>query len=255
VAHTASAKRSRAPFSRRARTSSSSRATRTVAELQADARSGRSVKGFAGDVGDREVITSTIERIGTEEGGIDVLVNNAGIVIPGYFEELAIEDFEAVLRTDYLGSVYATKAALPFLLKHSESAVTFTSSLAGHKGIFGYSTYCPAKSAVIALAEVVNSELKDKGLQVTVLCPADTDTPGFKVEKEVRPRETDAAAGSGGLMTSAQTAEQFLEAFKKGRFMVNIGMMGKVFYHACGISPGFVDYFFDSAIKKERKKA
>jgi 3-dehydrosphinganine reductase len=122
----------------------------TVAELQADARSGRSVKGFAGDVGDREVITSTIERIGTEEGGIDVLVNNAGIVIPGYFEELAIEDFEAVLRTDYLGSVYATKAALPFLLKHSESAVTFTSSLAGHKGIFGYSTYCPAKSAVIA---------------------------------------------------------------------------------------------------------
>lgn len=227
---------------------------RAVEDLARDAKSGRIVKGLPADVGHAESIKKTIEYIAAEAGGIDVLVNNAGIVRPGYFEELPTKDFEDVMKTDYFGAVYATKAALPFLLEHAESAVSFTSSLAGHKGIFGYATYSPAKSAVIALAEVIRSELKNRGLQVTVLCPADTDTPGFKEEKEVRPRETDAAAGSGGLMTPAETAEAFMASFKKGKFMINCGMMGKFFYRACGVSPGFVDFFFDSAIKKERAK-
>lgn len=225
-----------------------------VDELSRDATGGRTVRGIPADVGQAENIKNTIERIAGDAGGIDVLVNNAGIVRPGYFEDLPVTDFEDVMRTDYFGAVYATKAALPFLLEHERSAVTFTSSLAGHKGIFGYATYSPAKSAVIALAEVIRSELKHKGLQVTVLCPADTDTPGFKEEKEVRPRETDAAAGSGGLMSPAETAECFMAGFKKSRFLINCGMMGKLFHRACGISPGFVDYFFDSAIEKERSK-
>jgi 3-dehydrosphinganine reductase len=225
----------------------------TVEELRPFAGSGRNIKGYPGDVSERDAIKSVIDGIASEQGGIDVLVNNAGIVIPGYFEELTPDDFEAVVRTNYLGAVYATKAALPHLLKHPESAVTFTSSAAGLMGTFGYSTYSPTKSALIGFAEVLRAELRYKGVQVMVLCPMDTDTPGFVDEKKVRPAECDAVSGSGGTMSTADVAECFIKAFKKGRFMAPCGFTGKLFYRMTGILPGLTDYILKSQVDKARR--
>ena len=226
----------------------------SVEELSRDARGGRRIKGYPCDVSDREGIANTIERISSEEGGIDVLINNAGIVIPGYFEKLAVDDFETVLRTNYLGAVYTTKAALPHLLIHKESAITFTSSEAGIKGIFGYSTYSPTKCALIGFAEVLRSELRDKGVQVTVLCPPDTDTPGLEEEKKVRPLETDALAGPKPASADA-VASCFLRGFKKGKFLVVCDFMGKLLYRVNGISPRLADMVLDSMISSGRRKA
>ena len=226
----------------------------SVEELSRDAKNNRRIKGYPCDVSDRDGITNTIESISSEEGGIDVLVNNAGIVIAGYFEKLAVDDFETVLRTDYLGSVYATKAALPHLLTHEESAITFTSSGVGYKGFFGYSTYSPAKFAVIGLAEVLRAELKDKGVQVTVLVPSDTDTPGLEEEKKTRPPETDALAGAGGLIAPADVASLFLRKFKKGKFMVISGFGNNVMYRINGIAPRLVDFILDTIMAKAQRK-
>lgn len=68
----------------------------SVEELSRDARGNRLVNGYPCDVSDRECISNTVDSISSEAGGIDVLVNNAGIVIPGYFEKLSVEDFETV---------------------------------------------------------------------------------------------------------------------------------------------------------------
>ena len=227
----------------------------SVEELSRDAKNNRRIKGYPSDVSDRDGITHTIERISSEEGGIDVLVNNAGIVIAGYFEKLAVDDFETVLRTDYLGAVYTTKAALPHLLAHEESAVTFTSSGVGYKGFFGYSTYSPAKFAVIGLAEVLRAELKDKGVQVTVLCPSDTDTPGLEEEKKTRPPETDALSGSGGLIAPADVASLFLRKFKKGKFMVISGFGNNVLYRVNGIAPRLTDFILDTIMAQAQRKS
>jgi 3-dehydrosphinganine reductase len=225
----------------------------TVEELRPFARSGRTVKGYPGDVSDRAVITVVIDSIASEQGGIDVLVNNAGIVIPGYFEELDPDDFETVVKTNYLGAVYATKAALPHLLKHPESAITITSSAAGVMGTFGYSTYSPTKSALIGFAEVLRAELRYKGVQVMVLLPMDTDTPGYVEEKRVRPTECDAVSGSGGTQSTAYVAKCFIKAFKKGRFLAPCGFTGKLFYRMAGIMPGLTDYILKRPVDKVRK--
>jgi 3-dehydrosphinganine reductase len=226
----------------------------SVEELSRDARENHRIKGYSCDVTDRGGISSTVDRIASDEGGIDVLINNAGIVVPGYFEKLAVDDFEMVLRTDYLGSVYTTKAALPHLLTHKESAVTFTSSEAGIKGIFGYSTYSPAKCAVKGFAEVLRAELKDKGVQVTVLCPPDTDTPGWEEEKKVRPLEIDAIAGPKPA-SAKDVASCFLRGFKKGKFLVICSFMGKLLYRVNGISPRLADMVLDSMVSSGRRKA
>jgi 3-dehydrosphinganine reductase len=227
----------------------------SVEELKQDARNNLRVKGFPCDVTAREDIAHTIDRIASDEGGIDVLTYNAGIVIPGYFEKLSVDDFETVLRTNYLGAIYTTKAALPHLLSREKSAITFTSSVAGHKGVFGYSTYSPTKSALIRLAEVLRAELKDKGVQVTVLCPPDTDTPGFREEKKVRPPETEAIAGTAALMSPADVASCFLKGFKKGKFMVFCDFTSRLLYRVNGISPRFTDFYMDSMVALGRRKA
>ena len=226
----------------------------SVEELNKDAKKGRRVRGYPSDVTDREGITDTIDRIASGEGGIDVLINNAGIVIPGYFEDLTLDDFETVLRTNYLGAVYTIKAALPYLLKHKESAISITSSIVGIKGIFGYSTYAPTKFALIGLAEVLRSELRVKGVQVSVLLPPDTDTPGFKEEKLVRPLETDVIGGTAGLMPPEELAERFMCGFKKGKFLIICELTGKILCRMNGISRLFVDFYLDRLVAKGRRQ-
>ena len=227
----------------------------SVEGLQKDARPNRTAKGYAGDVGDWPVISKVIEQIASENGGIDAVINNAGIYIPDYFEKQDVEIFERTDRTNYLGSVFTTKAALPFLLKNKKSAVVFVSSAAGLKGIFGYASYSPTKAAVLSLAEAVSQELKDKGLQVTVLCPPDTETPGHAEELKIRPKECDALSESAGLMTSAEIADIFIAGFKKGKFMVIGGFDTKLLYRLNGISPRFVDFYFGRIVAKSRRQS
>jgi 3-dehydrosphinganine reductase len=222
----------------------------SIEDLRKDVRSGRTVKGYPGDVGDWSKISAVIEQIASDNGGIDVVVNNAGIYIPDYFENQDVEVFERTDRTNYLGSVFTTKAALPHLLKHKKSAVVFVSSAAGIKGIFGYSSYSPTKAAIISLAEAVKQELKDRGLQVTVLCPPDTETPGHAEELKIRPKECDALSESAGLMSAAEVADVFMAGFKKKKFMVIGGFDTKLLYRLNGISPRFVDFYFGRIIKK-----
>jgi len=227
----------------------------SVQELRIDARPGRTVTGCPGDVGEREAITGLIEGIARDGGGIDVLVNNAGIYIPDYFERQDAEVFERTDRVNYLGSVFATKAALPYLLARKESAVVFVSSVVGFKGIFGYSSYSPTKAAVLTLAEAVRQELKDRGLQVTVLCPPDVDTPGHAEELKTRPFELNAMAGTTGLMTPAEVAELFMAGFKKGKFLVIGGFDTKLLYKLNGIAPSLADLYIDMLVRKARRAA
>ena len=227
----------------------------SVEGLQKDARPNRTAKGYAGDVGDWPVISKVIEQIASENGGIDAVINNAGIYIHDYFEKQDVEIFERTDRTNYLGSVFTTKAALPYLLKNKKSAVVFVSSAAGLNGIFGYASYSPTKAALLSLAEAVSQELKDKGLQVTVLCPPDTETPGHAEELKIRPKECDALSESAGLMTAAEIAEIFIAGFKKGKFMVICGFDTKLLYRLNGISPRFVDFYFGRIVAKSRRQS
>lgn len=208
------------------------------------------LKGYRADVGERDEITAAIEEIAEKEGGIQVLVNNAGIVIPGYFQDIPLEAFEKVMRTNYLGAVYATRAALPHLLKNPESAIAFTSSPAGIKGLFGYSTYSPTKAALIAFAEALRAELRRKGVRVCVLCPPDTDTPGFREEARIRPKEIDAIAGSARPRSPREVAECFIKGFKKGKFLILCDFNSRLLYRLNGISPRLVDLILDRMAEK-----
>lgn len=86
------------------------------------------------------------------------------------------------MRTNYLGSVYCTKAVVESMKNREFGRVVFVSSQAGQVGIYAYTGYSASKFALKGLAEALQMELKPYNIHVTIAYPADTDTPGLRDE-------------------------------------------------------------------------
>lgn len=85
--------------------------------------------------------------------------------------------------------IYGVWNSISTLLPHMRQRggyIVNVSSVLGFMGVFGYSDYCPSKFAILGLSEVLKSELKRYGIGISVLCPPDTDTPGFQVENQTK---------------------------------------------------------------------
>jgi len=130
---------------------------------------------------------------------VDVLVNCAGNSIPGTFEELDPAAFESMMRVNYFGSVYPTRAVVPSMKARGSGRIVFVSSQAGQVGVFGFSAYSPSKFALVGLAQVLRMELQPHGISVSVAYPPDTDTPGFIEENTHKPEETRLISETAGL--------------------------------------------------------
>lgn len=98
-------------------------------------------------------------------GKLDVLVNNAGITAIATLEEIKPDVFKQIMDVNFLGSVYMTQAALPYI-RQTEGSVLFVGSLAGIHGIGNYSAYCSSKMALTALVESLRMEMHQTGVHI-----------------------------------------------------------------------------------------
>jgi NAD(P)-dependent dehydrogenase (short-subunit alcohol dehydrogenase family) len=119
----------------------------------------------------RDAITRVIQRF----GGIDVLINNAGITHRSAFRETNIEVFQRVMNINFFGSLYCTKAALESLIER-KGLIVVISSVAGFSPLLGRSGYSASKHALHGLFESLRTELKPVGVDVTIVCPGFTST-------------------------------------------------------------------------------
>jgi dehydrogenase/reductase SDR family protein 7B len=106
---------------------------------------------------------------------IDVLINNAGLSMRGLFEHTDLEVLRKLMDTNFWGTVYCTKYALPHLLKQHGSVVG-VSSIAGKKGLPGRTGYSASKFAMEGFLDTLRTENLKKGLHVLVACPGFTAT-------------------------------------------------------------------------------
>jgi NAD(P)-dependent dehydrogenase (short-subunit alcohol dehydrogenase family) len=147
-----------------------------VAEIES--RGGRAV-AMGCDVTEREQLEALAGRVGAELGGCDVLVNNAGIPGGGPFLELSVQQIERVVRTNYLGVVWGTRAFLPMMVRAGRGHVVNVASLAGRFAVPGSSVYSSAKHAVVAFSESLHFEVAPRGVLVTTVNPGLVRTEGF----------------------------------------------------------------------------
>ena len=219
------------------------------AELAALPGSGE-VHAIPLDVGDEDSVRRNLSVLPSEHKA-RVLINNAGVTLPGGFLELPAEEFERQMRINYLGSVWCTRALLPQILEGGPGGhVAFVSSLVGQMGIFGYSAYAPTKFAMRGLAECLRCELKPEGIGVSVCYPPDTDTPQHEFEQDHLPPETRAIAGNAKCLSAELAAKKTLAGMAKGTFDILPDGSSKFAAVMNRLFPGIVRGMFDSDIKK-----
>ena len=210
------------------------------------------IAALACDVTDYVQVEAAVTNMMETFGGIDGVVNNAGLSIPRYFDDISPEEFERTMRVNYLGSVYTTKAAIPHL--HAGAFITFTSSVAGYLGAFGFTSYAPTKFAQMGFAESLQQELAPRGIHVAVLCPPDTQTPGFDNENSTKPYETKYLSGAAKLMPAEEVARRFLDGLANRKFVINCNFESAMLYRLKGIAPGLSRFIMNRLIAKAQRK-
>lgn len=123
------------------------------------------------DVRDYSQLVAFAQACDAHVGGIDVLVNNAGVASGGFFSELSLEDWDWQLSINLMGVVKGCKAFLP-LLERSRGRIINIASLAALMQAPAMSNYNVAKAGVVALSESLLVEFKPLGIDVHVVCPS-----------------------------------------------------------------------------------
>jgi 3-dehydrosphinganine reductase len=144
---------------------------------------------FCADVTKYEQVEAAVAAIVETTGAPDILINCAGIVYPGYFEQLPMSTFRQQMDTNYFGTLHTVKAVLPYLMAQKRGHVVNVASMGGVAGAFGYTAYAASKFAVYGFTEALRAEMKPHGIRVSLVLPPDTDTPQLREERKIQPLE------------------------------------------------------------------
>lgn len=196
---------------------------RSAADLEALAGhlGGRAAVAVA-DVADREAVTAAFEQLSAELGPPDILVNNAGMGAYASVLEESAETYERLMRLNYLGTVYATLAALETMVARRRGHIVNVASIAGRLGAPFEAAYSASKFAVVGLSESLAAEVRPFGVSVSLVNPGPVDTNFTeargvpfqrKVPRPIRPeRVAHAIAGAVEADRFEQTIPRWLRA-------------------------------------------
>ncbi|HTZ50683.1 MAG TPA: glucose 1-dehydrogenase [Spirochaetia bacterium] len=149
------------------------------ADLPALEKEVPAARGVAVDVTDSAAVNAVVERVKSESGRIDVLVNNAGITRDALIQKMTDADWAAVLSVNLTGVFYVTRAVAPLMMEAGKGAVISISSIVGLDGNIGQSNYAATKAAVVTMTKGWAREFARKGAKVRVnaVSPGYTRTP------------------------------------------------------------------------------
>ncbi|WP_330290168.1 SDR family NAD(P)-dependent oxidoreductase [Streptomyces sp. NBC_00576] len=165
------------------------------------------------DVGDAASVADAVSRVADLFGGLDVLVNNAGIGALGTVEDNADDEWHHVLDINVLGIVRTSRAALPYLRRSPSAAIVNTCSVAALAGLPQRALYAASKGAVLALTLAMAADHIGEGIRVNCVNPGTVDTPwvrrllGHADDPEAERAALIARQPSGRLVTAQQVAD------------------------------------------------
>ena len=155
---------------------------RNVEKLEAAARSIGGALTLPGDLLDDTYVQSCVDRTVETFGGLDILINNAGVALSKPFGETTIEDFDRVMATNVRAPFLLIRSALPQLRK-ARGRVINIASVVAHKGYPLQSAYAASKHALLGLSKSLANELYEDGVRVHVISPGGVYTDMAKVAR------------------------------------------------------------------------
>ncbi len=131
----------------------------------------------AADVGDRAQVRGCFARVQERFGRVDVVVNNAGILIPAHVLELDAADLDTMLRVNLFGALFVMQEAVPSMRAQGGGSIVNVASLAGRRGVSPLGGYCATKFALVGLTEALRTELHGGPVHVSLVLPGVVETP------------------------------------------------------------------------------
>jgi len=196
------------------------------ADLKSVAGPKQHIAAISVDVSDARAVEGAVKQVVQRFSSVDILVASAGVSRPGNFLEIPVEDFDRLMRINYLGSAYTARAVAPYMKQQGSGRICFVSSMAGLFGMVGFSAYSPSKSAVRALAESIHMELRPYNVYTSVCYPPDVDTPMLKEELKHKPEVCRIISEGSGLFTPEALATAILNNLRHWSFNCTLGFDG-----------------------------
>ena len=153
------------------------------------------------DVRDAPKLTRLCQETAERFGGIDIVVANAGVGSYGPFLDLSQEHLDEMIDVNLKGTLYAVRAALPYMLGKEGDVITLASE-AGRRGLPHEAVYCASKFGQVGFTRALDHELREHGIRCTNVCPGGVATE-FALE-DGRGRKQEVLAG---MMTAEDVAE------------------------------------------------
>lgn len=210
-----------------------------------------SLKTFVIDITNREAVEGLVEKSIVHFGAVDGIINNAGIIQPFIkLKDLDYDVIERVVRVNFYGTLYLTKAFLPHLVSRPEGHIVNISSMGGFLPVPGQTIYGATKAAVKLLTEGLNSELTKTNVKVTVVFPGaiHTNIMGnsglVEEERELTKKEL------ARLTTPSKAAEIIIDGMEKDRYRVLVGSDAKFLDFYYRFNPKSAAAFINKMMKR-----
>jgi short-subunit dehydrogenase len=208
-------------------------------QLADDARQkGHPIEVVRADVANQESRDAMVRAAQEKLGGLDVLINNAGIGATGHFADSTPDTLRSIVETNFFGTVETTRAFLPILMEGKLPAVVNISSILARRGIPGRSLYCASKFALEGWTQAVRAEFARFDIDLITINPGLTQTNFSQnmLEKKAR-HNLDHMRG----MTSEQVATKTLNALARGKKVVSLTVPGKALLFGARFLPFLID--------------
>ncbi len=207
------------------------------------------------DVSDPQQAQQAVDAVMEQFKRIDLLVNSAGVVHPGYVEELDLERFRWMMDINYFGTVYMTRAALPGMMARHAGYIVNIGSFVSRVSVIGYSAYAPSKFAVRGFTDALRMEMKPHGINVSIVYPPDTDTPQLAYENLYKPEELKNLLPEFGVVTPEKVAQAIMSGIQRRRYEIIPDFGSKVLLYLDGVAGGMRYAVLDWLAERARRKS
>ncbi len=189
--------------------------------------SGKPLHTFVADVSNFNDCKNFIDSTITVFGGIDILINNAGISMRSLLKDAEIDVITKVMEINFYGTLYCTKLALNSIIER-KGTIVGVSSIAGFRGLPGRSGYSASKFAVNGFLEAIRTELKDSGVNVMWVCPGFTTSNIRNAALNSKGQaQGESPMDEGKMMSAEACAYHILHAIEKRKRTLVLTFTGK----------------------------
>lgn len=149
-----------------------------LAKVAAEARKlGAATLSVPTDVTKPEAVAACFRKATKRFGSIDIVVNNAGIMIPAKVVDIRSTDFQKMLDVNLFGALHVMQQAVQVMRRQGRGHIVNVASLAGRRGLSPLGAYCATKFALVGLTEALRMELVGEGIHISLVMPGVVDTP------------------------------------------------------------------------------